>query len=792
MFQMGVQHALTALEREMESKNFYKIWGKVDGVRLESRIIEEQIQRAVAAGERNVEINAFGQHGLGGRLWQAGAETVYVRITGHSGQRVGSLGFPNTKIEIMGPASDDVGWLNAGAEITVHGNAGNGVANAMAQGKIFVGGNIGARGMTMTKSNPRFDPPQIFVLGSVGDYFGEFMAGGIAVICGVNPQTPENVMGYRPLVGMVGGKIFFRGPCHGYSKADAIQIPMTEPEWRWLQENLSDFIEKIGRPELLRRLSIKEEWGLIRARLPHEKSGAGKRSVADFRANVWNKELGRGGLIGDLTAMEMGQIPLITTGVLRRFVPVWENEKYLAPCVGNCPTGIPVNQRWALVREGRIEEAIDLSLKYTPFAATVCGYLCPNLCMAGCTRKNALMTPIDITVLGKASIAAKMPEMPKPSGKKVAVLGGGPAGISVAWQLRRNGHEAVIYDPAKRLGGKIASVIPESRIPASVLESELDRVRAVIPHATLDARVTADQMEKLVQDHDYVVLATGAQKPRSLPVPGKERLVDSLEFLSQAKKNAIDPGKKVVIIGAGNVGCDVATEASRLGAEDILLIDIQEPASFGKEREDAEKAGARFRWPLFTKEITKEGVLLATGELLPADTVVISIGDAPETDFLPKSVALERGYVKVNDYYQTTDKKIFAIGDIVKPGLLTDAIGAGRKAAQAICDLFNGKPPELKPALIIDKGRISLEYFDSRTTGFKGTEHCGSQCASCGSCRDCGICVAICPQAAISRKENERGRFEYVADANRCIGCGFCEGACPCGIWSLSPNDPME
>ena len=772
----------------MDSKDVLKISGKENGIRLESRILEERIQQAVEDGRRFIEIEAFGQHGIGGRLWKAGDDTVQISVTGHAGQRVGSLGYPNTTVEIMGPASDDVGWLNAGAEIIVHGHAGNGLANAMAQGKVYVGGNIGARGMTMTKSNPRFAPPEVWVMGSVGDYFGEFMAGGIAVVCGVDPQTPENVLGYRPLVGMVGGKVFFRGPFSGYSKADAKKVDISDTEWAWLTDNLKTFLDKIQRPELFDKISDRADWTMIAAKTPQEKNKVEKRAMADFRANVWDKELGKGGLIGDLSTMDHSQIPLITTGDLRRYVPRWENEKYLAPCVGNCPTGIPVNKRWALVREGRFEEAIDLALKYTPFAATVCGYLCPNLCMEGCTRKNALMSPIDITVLGKASIDAKISDLPKKSDKKIAVIGGGPAGISVAWQLAQNGHTATIYDTSKELGGKIASVIPESRIPKKVLDSELQRIKSVIPHKSMGKSLSREDMDTLKQENDYIVVATGAQKPRILPVPGKELMMESLDFLSRAKKNDIDPGKRVVIIGAGNVGCDIATEAHRLGAEDILLIDIQEPASFGKEREEAEAAGAKFRWPLFTKEITKEGVVLTSGELLPADTVVISVGDVPDTAFLPESVKLERGYVKVNDYFQTTDNKIFAIGDIVKPGLLTDAIGAGRKAAQAITDLFNGKPPELKPMEIINKGRISLEYFDARTTGFDGTAHCGSQCSSCGSCRDCGICVAICPQAAIRRKENDTGRFEYVVDEDRCIGCGFCEGACPCGIWSLEPN----
>jgi len=179
----------------MNDDQYHFISGKKYGKRIDSRVLEEMIQEAVALGHRYLEIEAFGQHGIGGRLWKADHETVHVKINGYSGQRVGSLGFPNTFIEVMGPVSDDVGWLNAGARIVVHGNAANGVANGMGQGKIYVAGNIGARGMTMTKHNPRFDPPELWVLGSVGDYFGEFMAGGIAVVCGFEAQTPGSILG---------------------------------------------------------------------------------------------------------------------------------------------------------------------------------------------------------------------------------------------------------------------------------------------------------------------------------------------------------------------------------------------------------------------------------------------------------------------------------------------------------------------------------------------------------------------------------------------------------------------
>ncbi len=768
-----------------------RIAGVEHGRRLESRVLEERIQQAVQDGARHLEIEAFGQHGIGGRLWRAGDESVHVVINGSSGQRVGSKGFANTRIEVMGPASDDVGWLNAGAEIVVHGHAANGAANAMAQGKIYVGGNVGARAMTMTKHNPRFEPPELWVLGSAGDYFAEFMAGGIAVICGFEAQDPENVLGYRACVGMVGGRVFFRGPHQGFSQADAKLVPISDEDWQWLTEGLRGFLEKIRRPDILENLSRSEDWQLLAARSPWEKAAIPRRSMAAFSKEVWEKELGAGGLIGDLTDLDRSAVSVIPTGEMRRFVPVWENRKYTPPCEAGCPTGMPVQERWRLIREGRVDEAVDLALAYTPFPATVCGYLCPNLCMQSCTRHTAGMPPVDVKQLGQASAGAKLPPLPSLSGKRVAVIGGGPAGISLAWQMREKEHEAVVFDTEKSLGGKMESVIPDSRIPKEVLGSELARIRDILPHVHLQQRLVGQDVEQLKADYDFVVIAVGAQKPRIIPVPGKEKMIPAMEFLRQSKQNQARVGKRMVIIGAGNVGCDVATEAHRLGAQDILLIDVQEPASFGAERKAAEAVGARFRWPLFTKAVTDEGVELTTGEVLAADTVIISIGDQPDLDFLPDSVATERGFIVVNDLNQTTDSQIFAVGDAVKPGLLTDAIGAGRKAAAAISDIFAGKRPKGDTRRIIDYSRIKLEYFDPRMIGFNGIQSCAGQCSSCGACRDCGICVEICPQAAISKQEKDDDDFELVVDPEKCIGCGFCAAACPCGIWTLVENEPI-
>ncbi len=776
----------------MNIKKFHEISGKQHGSRIESRILEEIIQDAVALGHRRLEITACGQHGIGGRLWTAGEEPVHIKIKGHSGQRLGSLGFPNTFIENMGPASDDVGWLNAGAEIIIHGNAANGTANGMAQGKVLVDGNIGARGMTMTKHNPRFDPPELWVLGSAGDYFGEFMAGGTAVICGLDAQNPDNVLGYRPFVGMVGGRAFYRGPHSGYSRVDAKPVAISDTEFDWLLKNLHQFLKRIGRTELMEQLSVRKEWNLLTARTFQDKFSRPLRSVKSFHALVWEKELGRGGIIGDLTELDRSQIPLITSGKLRRFVPVWENRKYSAPCEASCPTGIPVQERWKLIREGRMDEAMDMALNYTPFPAAVCGYLCPGLCMDACTRQSGLMVPIDTSLLGRAGIEAELPDLPAPDNKKIAVIGGGPAGISIAWQLRLAGHKATVYDKDKTLGGKMAAVIPKTRIPANVLEAELKRAARVIDHVQLKKELAPEDLRQMKKKYDFIVIAVGAQKPRTLPVPGSRHLITALDFLSHSRIDDIRPGKQVVIIGAGNVGCDVATEAFRLGAEKVTLIDVQEPLSFGAERDAAEALGAVFKWPCFTEKITEKGVILKNGDVIDADTTVISIGDIPDLDFLPQEIAVDNGFIRVNDYFQTTDPAIFAVGDTVKPGLLTDAIGAGRKAAGAIINILSDSPPLSKTRPMIDRGRVATQYFDPRITAFEDLDQCGSQCSSCGTCRDCEICIAACPQAAISRIEHKNGDFEYIVDADRCIGCGFCAGACPCGIWNLAENEPLE
>ena len=349
-------------------------------------------------------------------------------------------------------------------------------------------------------------------------------------------------------------------------------------------------------------------------------------------------------------------------------MPVWENLKYAAPCQSACPTGIPVRERWKLIRTGKHDQAIEMAHGLHAAPATVCGYLCPNLCMEHCTRGTQKLIPVDVSALGKASLTADLPDLPPVDEARIAVIGGGPAGLSVAWQMRLLGHDPTVYDMDKELGGKISATIPGSRIPADVLGAELERIRKVIGHVQLSKKLDKAGFEKLQAENDFVVIAAGAQKPRVVPVPGKERLVPALDFLRRAKAGTMQPGKRVVIIGAGNVGCDVATVAAELGAEE--LTPRRHPGT-GQLRQGARRA-PRPTGPCSAGPASPGGHGRGPGPDHGRTFAGRHGGhlhrDQPDLDFLPETIATERGFITVNDIQQTTDAHVFAVGDIVRPG----------------------------------------------------------------------------------------------------------------------------
>lgn len=771
------------------------IKGNIDGKRTPSRILEEEIQEAVRQGGREIRILADGQHGIGGRIWPRG-ETVRIIVDGPVGQRLGSMGMFGTEIIVNGSVSDDAGWINCGANITVLGDATNGAHNAAAQGILYIQGSGGARCDTMTKHNPKFDPPQSWYFRDVGDTFAEFKAGGIAVVCGVNPRNPKNILGYRPCVGMVSGVIYFRGPIQGFSETDVKLLDLTEQDWNWLTENIKPFLKAIDRMKYHDELTCsRNDWKKL---VPYTAQERAKRkefkmTIQEFRANIWEAGVGKGGIFAEYLAHPTTVLPYITTGADRRYKPLWNNYKYSPPCEYACPTGIPTQKRAQLIRAGKLHESLEFVLQYSPLPATVCGEICPNLCMQACTR-GQVDVPFNIKELGRASLDVKAPRPQKKTGKKVAIIGSGPGGLSAAWQLALRGHKIDMYEAEERIGGKLELCIPRERLPQRVLKKELERFKDIGVNINLGVRVDKGRFDAIYKDSDIVVVACGAHRPRELNIPGVENMITAYDFLKGINIGNVPDlkNRKVVVIGAGNVGMDVAAQAFRCGAGEVTAVDIQEPAAFGRELEIAESLGAKIIWPRFAEKYVKKEkkIYFTDGTSLEADLVVVSIGDTPVTDFLPPSVHTDKnGWIEADEAGHTSDAKVFAIGDATMPGLVTHAIGHGRKAAEAVHAILSGKSyysPAPKPVVPFEK--IKTAYYDVCKGEPFTPETEANRCLSCAVCRDCRMCEVTCYYGAISRKGYEDGSYEYVVDESLCIGCGFCAGICPCGVWEMVEN----
>ncbi|BBB90598.1 MAG TPA: FAD-dependent oxidoreductase [Methylomusa anaerophila] len=750
--------------------------------RMSTQDLLQAIQEALAQGETEFYIEASGQHDIGGPLWHPEGKTLKFVVT-NPGQRVGSMCLPGTEIIVEGTASADVGWLNAGGKIVVKGDGGDTAAHCAAAGAIYVGGRAGTRSGSLMKHDPLYDPPEFWVLKNCGSFSFEFMGGGIAVVCGYDSEQFASVLGDRSCVGMVGGVLYFRGRASGISRKDTKILTLDAGDIAYLDRQMDDFLASIGRPELRNELSRWEEWHKVVPLTYDERPKKANTNIFAFRHESWIP----GGIFSDVYADDFQVIGLVTTDKYRRQVPVWENARYSAPCEFNCTASIPSQLRFNLLREGRIEEAYRLVLEYTPFPGSVCGAVCPNLCMDECTRKNIDISA-QIGMLGRYSAAVEMPRPANKTGKRIAVIGGGAAGLTAAWQLARMGHGVTVFEADAKMGGKMEQVIPRSRLPQATLTAEIDRIAAMGVSFRTGYKIDQDKFREIKEEYQAVVVATGSHVPRVINWPGQERLVRGLEFLKAINKGERPTvGKQVIVIGCGNSGMDVAVGAYALGAEQVTCIDVQKPAAFPNEIDHVKKLGGEILWPVFAREITAAGVITQEGTLIRGDTVIIAIGESPDLSFLPAEIAVERGCLKPGDDYQVA-KGIFTAGDTIRPGRLVDAIGAGRQAALAANAYLNNEVYQVEQKTKIPSERLSTAYFKKcHTCDLPDANNDYTRCISCGTCRDCHMCLQSCPENAISRVNND-GAWEYVSDAAKCIGCGICAGICPCGIWAMTPN----
>jgi len=261
-----------------------------------------------------------------------------------------------------------------------------------------------------------------------------------------------------------------------------------------------------------------------------------------------------------------------------------------------------------------------------------------------------------------------------------------------------------LFEGDREVGGKLRQAIPMERLPREILDSEVDRIKQMGADIRVSQKIDKNTFDAMQTDYDVLVIASGAHNPVVIPFPGHERLVKGLEFL-KAINNGENPkvGRKVVVIGAGNAGMDVALGAYAMGAEKVTAIDVQRPAAYQKEIDHFNALGGDIQWPVFTDRIDGNGLYTKDGRLIEADTVIISIGERPDLSYVPREWLTDRGMMDVSECWQSVrNEKVFAIGDTIKPGLLTNAIAGGREVAEYIDAYLSGWElvPKKKPEMI--------------------------------------------------------------------------------------------
>jgi len=546
------------------------------------------------------------------------------------------------------------------------------------------------------------------------------------------------------------------------------------------------------------------------------------------------------------------------------------------PCQASCPSGEdirgylnivrgiekpPAGMPWQEYAFRRITEA-------NPFPS-VMGRVCPAPCESGCNR-NQVEDFVGINsvehFIGEYAITHKL-TFTKPAeqtGKKIAVIGGGPAGLSAAYQLAIRGHSVTIFDERAELGGMMRYGIPGFRTPRHILDAEIQRILDLGVQTRMNTRVGTDiTMEQIRQEYDAVFLGLGAQSGRALPVDGADapNVVTATAFLKAFNDGRLrHVGKRVVVVGGGDTSIDVATVARRLGHIDkINPSDRPELAIAGHVAHDvasvSAKQGAEVTltsiFPVDKMQASRhevehalsEGIVIRGGyapvgvvcgadgratalrviqcearivggrleikqipgteEELPADLIVSAIGQAVDFTGL-EPFDNGRGAVAADKNYQVQGHEgVFAGGDVIRPHLLTTAIGHGAIAAEGIDRYLRAEPQDKRPKIdvhafdikrkLIEKGLVLSEVHEP----IRGT---------------CDSNVAIhnydnrSDRYVISHKELFLGHFAYTprnkrhilnltaeqalgnfeerlqalteaqaqAEAKRCMSCGLC------------------
>jgi NADPH-dependent glutamate synthase beta subunit-like oxidoreductase len=523
------------------------------------------------------------------------------------------------------------------------------------------------------------------------------------------------------------------------------------------------------------------------------------------------------------------------TGTWRSERPVYVDGR--APCNHACPAGENIQAWLSAAEDGSYEKAWRGLVNDNPFPA-VMGRVCYHPCETACNRAE-LDSAVGINsverFLGDEAIKQgwQLPAPRPATGKRVLVVGAGPAGLSAAYHLRRAGHEVEIHDAGEQPGGMMRMGIPTFRLPRDVLDIEIARLLDLGVTLRTVTRVTDLTDTMRVGGFDAAFLAVGAQLSHRAYVPAAQaaRILDALEVLGEASGGG-QPllGRTVVVYGGGNTAMDAARTARRLGAEDAIIVyrrtQAQMPAN-AIELHEALDEGVRITWlrtitSVGTGAVTLEKMTLdengqpqPTGEFeeLAGDCVVLALGQDVDRTMLDTVPGLQvaDGVVQIDAAMMTGCPGVFAGGDAVPSARsVTVGIGHGKTAADNIDRwlsitpsvtppidtrvpvafdqlnpwYFSDAPHAVRPRL--DAVRRTSEFtevvggLDTETVGYEAR-----RCMSCGNCFGCDNCFGVCPDNAVLKIDSAHG---YEIDLDYCKGCGLCVTECPAGAIVMEPE----
>ncbi|SMC22420.1 putative selenate reductase, YgfK subunit [Desulfacinum hydrothermale DSM 13146] len=486
-----------------------------------------------------------------------------------------------------------------------------------------------------------------------------------------------------------------------------------------------------------------------------------------------------------------------------------------SPCQMACPAGLDIPSYVTLIGMGREAEAIRIIREDNPFP-WVCGLVCTHPCEFVCVR-GRIDKPIAIKDLkGYAAERAMSrmeyvnPPLPPSNGRKVCIVGAGPAGLTAAYYLRLKGYQVTILEALPVAGGMMMVGIPRYRLPREVIDREVGMIEdmgvEIRRNTRLGRDVTIEQLRE--EGYEAFLIAIGAHSSYKLMIPGEEdfpQVISAVDFLRDvALGERHAPGKKVAVIGGGNVAIDAARTCIRLGCESVTLLyrrTRSEMPAHEIEVRQAEEEGVQFQFLTVPVEVKGQdgrvtalhclraelGQADASGRRRPipvegsdhdldVDCVIAAIGQAIDSrgvDHLDRLKWSKRGTIKANTAtMETSQEGVFAAGDVVTgPATVIEAIGMGKVAADAIDRYLQGIPqPKMPPVpvrrrrlpflevsaskkmrlerprmaeLNTDRRRITFQQVELGLTQDEAREE-ALRCLRCDVCRRCGLCVEIC------------------------------------------------